>query len=284
MDRLTKEFVLPIFRTGYEGNGDGGGDGNGDGGGDGGGGSGEFTQADIDTAVEKAVGGLKTTNQALKGEKTEIKKTLDAMNAQFTALGGEDGIKKLSEFQKKLSEDESTSLLADGKHEEWFDKRTAALRKSHEKELGTVQEATEAANGRAEKAEARLHKTILKAEVLTAAKDAGTVAEASADIRLRAERVFTWDDERESLVVKDEDGDVVLSKDGKSPKSVAEWLDEQKEGARHWWPGSKGAGADGSGDGGEGGGDEDISTADYPTFAAKRKLQKAAKAKARGFA
>ena len=281
MDTLTKGFVLPIFRTGFEGDGDGDGDGNGDGNGDG---EKNFTQANIDEAVEKAVGGLKTTNQALKGEKTEIKKALDAMNAQFAALGGEDGINKLSEFQKKLSEDESTSLLADGKHEEWFDKRTSALRKSHEKELGTVKEAELASNTRAEKAEARLHKSILKAEVLTAAKDAKTVPEAAADIRLRAERVFTWDDEREMLVIKDDDGDVVLSKDGKSPKSVTEWLDEQKEGARHWWPGSKGAGADGSGDGDGGGGDEDISTADFDTFAAKRKAQKAAKAKARGFA
>lgn len=280
MGKSTKGYSLPIFRTGFEGEGDGDGDGNGDGDGKG---AGAFSQDDIDAAVEKAVGGLKSTNTALKSEKTEMKKSLDAVNAQFAALGGEDGINKLSEFQKKLSEDESTSLLAEGKHEEWFDKRTAALRKSHEKELGTVREQETAANTRAEKAEANLHKSILKAEVLTAAKDAGTVAEAAADIRLRAERAFTWDAERDSLVQKDADGDVILSKDGKNPKSVAEWLDEQKEGARHWWPGSKGGGADGSGDGDGGSGDEDISTADFDTFAAKRRKDKAAKAKARGF-
>lgn len=279
MDHTTKGIYFPVFRTGFEG---------GDAAADAAaaaaaaGGTG-LTQADIDSAVENAVGGLKTTNAALKSEKSDIKKALDAMNAQFKALGGEDGIAKLSEFQQKLAKDESTSLLAEGKHEEWFDKRTAALRKSHEKELGTVSEQVNAANTRAEKAEATLHKTLLKAEVLTAAKDAGTIAEASADIRLRAERVFTWDVERETLVIKDADGDIVLSKDGKTPKSVTEWLDEQKDGARHWWPASQGAGAGGSGDGAGGAGDEDISTADFDTFAAKRKQQKDAKAKSRGF-
>ena len=283
MDTRTEDNYLPIHRVGFEGDGDGDGDGDGKGGDGDGSGDSKFTQADIDGAVEKAVSGLKGTNAALKSEKTEIKKSLDAMNAQFTALGGEDGIKTLSEFQKKLSEDESTSLLAEGKHEEWFDKRTAALRKSHEKELGTVRESEQGAVTRAEKAEANLHKVILKAEVLTAAKDSGTVAEASADIRLRAERAFSWDDESESLVIRDDDGDVVLSKDGKSPKNVAEWLEEQKEGARHWWPGSKGAGADGSGDGDGGTGDEDISQADFDTFAAKRKAQKKKRDEARGF-
>lgn len=286
MDTEIYTLRLPlIFRTGFEGEGDGDGDGDGGGDGDGdkGGGDKQFTQADIDAAVTKSVSGLKSTNAALKEEKTAVKKQLDGMQAQFDQLGGEEGIKTLSEFQKKLSADEGTKLLADGKHEEWFDRRTEALRKDHENQLDALNEKLTGASEAVTKAEGRLIKQVLKADVLSAAKDAGTVAEAAGDIQLRAERAFKWDNEREALVLHDEEGGVLFGKDGKSPKGVSEWLGEQKESARHWWPPSKGAGADGSGDAGGDKGDEDISQLPYDDFAKKRSAQKLAREKERGF-
>jgi len=286
MDTEIYTLRLPlIFRTGFEGEGDGDGDGGGGGDGDGdGGGEKNFTQADIDAAVTKSVSGLKSTNAALKEEKTAVKKQLDGMQAQFDALGGEDGIKTLSEFQKKLASDESTKLDSDGKHEEWFDRRTDALRKDHENQISALNEKLTVANEAVAKADGRLIKQVLKADVLSAAKDAGTVAEASSDIQLRAERAFKWDAEREALVLHDDEGGVLFGKDGKSPKGVAEWLTEQKESARHWWPPSKGAGADGDGGGGGGDkGDEDISQLPYDEFEKKRKQQRADREKAHGF-
>jgi hypothetical protein len=288
MDTEIYTHDLPfVFRTGFEGEGDGDGDKGGDKGGDGdgdkGGGDKTFTQADIDAAVDKSVSGLKSTNAALKDEKTAVKKQLDGMTAQFDALGGEEGIKTLAEFQKKLASDESTKLLADGKHEEWFDRRTAALRKDHENQLEALNEKLVVADDAVKKADGRLIKQVLKADVLSAAKDAGTVAEAASDIQLRAERAFKWDGEREALVLHDEEGGVLFGKDGKSPKGVSEWLTEQKESARHWWPPSKGAGADGSGDAGGDKGDEDISQLPYDEFAKKRAAQKLAREKERGF-
>lgn len=288
MDTETYTLRLPlIFRTGFEGDGDGDGDGGkGKGDGDGGkGGEGDknFTQADMDAAIEKSVSGLKSTNAALKDEKTAVKKQLDGMQAQFDQLGGEEGIKTLSEFQKKLNADEGTKLLADGKHEEWFDRRTEALRKDHENQLGTLNEKLAVADDAVKKADARLVKQVLKADVLSAAKDAGTVAEAAVDIQFRAERAFKWDAEREALVLHDDEGGVLFGKDGKSPKGVSEWLDEQKEQSRHWWPPSKGAGADGSGDAAGKKGDEDISQLPYDEFAKKRTVQRLAKEKERGF-
>lgn len=242
-----------------------------------------FSQVDIDAAIEKAVTGLKTTNTALKEEKTGIKKTLDAMQKQFEALGGEEGIKTLSEFQKKLSEDESTKLLSEGKHEEWFDRRTEALRKDHENQLTAIGEKLTAADETATKAVARFNKKVLEADVLSAAKDEETVPGAASDIQLRAERAFVWDDEKEIMVTKDDKGGVLFGKDGSSPKTVREWLVEQKENSRHWWPASKGAGADGSGDTGGDKGDEDMGKLPYDQFAKKRQAQKEAKAKERGF-
>lgn len=286
MDTEIYTTLLPlIFRTGFEGDGDGDGDkgGGGDGDGDKGGGDKQFTQADIDAAVDKSVSGLKSTNAALKEEKTAVKKQLDGMQAQFDQLGGEDGIKTLSEFQKKLAADEGTKLLADGKHEEWFDRRTEALRKDHENQIEALNEKLAVADAAVTKADGRLIKQVLKADVLSAAKDAGTVAEAANDIQLRAERAFKWDAERETLVLHDEEGGVLFGKDGKSPKGVSEWLGEQKEASRHWWPPSKGAGADGSGDAGGDKGDEDISQLPYDQFAKKRSEQKRAREKEQGF-
>ena len=157
------------------------------------------------------------------------------------------------------------------------------MRKDHENQIETLNTKLADAGDAVQKAEARLIKQVLKADVLSAAKDAGTVPEAAADIQLRAERAFKWDAEREQLVLHDDEGGVLFGKDGKSPKGVREWLDEQKEASRHWWPPSKGAGADGSGDAGGDKGDEDISQLPFDQFAKKRTEQKRQREKDTGF-
>ena len=63
-----------------------------------------------------------------------------------------------------------------------------------------------------------------------------------------------------SLVMRDRDGGIEYGKDGKTPKTVQEWLQEQVERKRHWFPPSKGAGADTSV--GAGGKREDVDLSD----------------------
>ena len=255
------------------GGGDGGNKGGGDGGGSGGDG-GDDVKTQIAAAVETATEGLKNTNAALKTEKTELKTKFDTLNGHFEKLGGDEGIGALLAIQERFSKDEQGKLLSEGKYDEWYEQRTDALRKDHANQIEQVEKKYTDSNSRAEALESKLRQTVLKADVLSAAKDASIKPEAVADVQLRAERAFSFDQERDMLVIKDEAGGVLFGKDGKTPKSVAEWLDEQKETARHWWPDSQGGGAGGSGDP-AGGGTKDLSSLPYPEFKRERAKQTA---------
>ncbi len=104
-----------------------------------------------------------------------------------------------------------------------------------------------------------------------AATASGIEPGALLDVQLRAQTQFTFDQERDTLVIRDSDGGVVFGKDGKSPKSIKEWLDDQKEVSRHWWPPSKGGGAEGSGRGSGGG--KDMGSLSMAEYAAQRRKE-----------
>jgi hypothetical protein len=199
-------------------------------------------------AVEAEVAGLKRSNEELKAEKVEAFKARDEMRAIYEKLGGEDGVTSLLKMRENLQNDELGRLLSDGKHEEWYDRRVAAMRQDHENQISSLNEALVKEQKQRELSEGKLRSTILNAEVLRAASALGVVPEAGPDVMLRAERDFTYDPERDQLVIRDENGGVVFGKDGANPKGIAEWLEEQKPTARHWWPASKGGGAGGSGE------------------------------------
>lgn len=232
-------------------------------------------QAHIDGLIAKSVEGLKGTNTALKDEKKAIKLQLDGFTAQFEQLGGEEGIKSLKNLHERLSKDEDLKLLGEGKHEEWLERKTAALRTSQEKALKVALDKATEADTRAEVTKKKLHTKVLETAILQAASTGGVRPEAVPDVQLRAERTFVYDDETDSLVIKDKDGEVQIGKDGKSPMGVPEWLEAQKETARHWWPESKGGGAGGSGERG-GSGAEDLSKVPFPEFERKRRAQQEA--------
>lgn len=237
-------------------------------------------QAKIDAAVAAAVDGLKKTNTELKTEKTQLKDEFTALKSMIESLGGEDtlkqlgnadAIKNLAEMKKRFEADEQGQLLSQGKYDEWFDKRTSSMRKDYESQMKKMASDMEALNGKVVAAEGALRKKFLETEVSAACMDAGVQASAMTDVQLRAASSFHFDQERNRLVLKDEDGAVVFGKDGASPKTVREWLEDSKEVASHWWPPSKGGGADGSGRGGDK--STDLSKLSFAEYASKRKEQ-----------
>ncbi len=212
-------------------------------------------EARIAKAVEEQVAGLKKTNEELKNEKTQVAAKLDSFSQAIEALGGidtlkglgnADTIKQMVEMRSRFEKDEQGKLLTEGKYDEWFDKRTDALRKDHQNQMAQLQTLAESERKGKEMAEIALRKKVLETEVSSACGDAKVEPSAWLDVQLRAQQVFTYDPDRKRLVVRDSDGGVVFGKDGKTPKSIREWLDEQKDVSRHWWPSSKGGGAGGS--------------------------------------
>lgn len=202
---------------------------------------------DVQRRIDEAVSGLKRTNEALKEEKTGLKKQFDELKAQIDALGGSDGLKQLQDLNAKFATDELGKLLKEGKHDEWFDRRAKSLRDEHAKQLGQHDTKVKQAEERAAKAEQKLQRMMLTTAVQAAAVKAGVEPTAIEDISEIAANRFQFDPEKGQLVLKDSDGVVVFGKDGKSPKSVEEWLEDQRESRRHWWAASTSGGASGSG-------------------------------------
>ncbi len=208
-------------------------------------GGGDTVTPDATAEIEKATAGLKEKNRQLLDERKKDQQALKQLQSQFEKLGGEEGLAQLLKIKTNFEADENNKLLADGKYDEYRAKLTESMKRDHEKELAARDSKIEEANQRAEAAERQLHQTLLRTEVNAAAAKSGVEPSALEDIELRAERNFVFDSERQQLVLKDSEGGVVYGKDGK-PKSVAEWLEDQKEVAKHWWPPSTSGGASGN--------------------------------------
>lgn len=280
---MLDRFLQPYYREMYApetGAGGGGGEGGtgGDGGEGGGEGTGTPTPAAVDpeseafkTAVASAVSdqveialsAVKGTNVELKNEKTALKAERDAILKTMTDLGGEEGIQKLAELKTNLEKDEVGKLLTEGRHQEWFDRRTEGLRATHVNQVEALTSKIADAEASESGAIVRLQDMVLKNEVLNACKDLGVLPEAVADVQLRARGVFTYDKaytENDRVVMRDQDEAIVFGADAQTPKSLNEWLVERKEDSRHWWAPSKGGRANGSGSTDGGDGEADLST------------------------
>ncbi|UVM02298.1 hypothetical protein LOY41_12220 [Pseudomonas atacamensis] len=197
-------------------------------------------KAAIATAVETSVSGLKTKNSELLGKLKETTGKLTQFETQFEGID----IDAVKGLLSRAGQDEETKLLTEGKVDEVFNRRTERLRGDYDKQLKTV-------TARAEKAEAfaaKFQGKVLGDSVRGAALKAGALPEATDDIILRAKGVFSLNEEGEAVAV-DEDSQVILGKDGKTPLTPLEWAESLRESAPHLWPRASGTQAPGGGSG-----------------------------------
>lgn len=244
---MLKLIDRPSFLRFPEGDGSGGGGGgSGDGDGDGTGGSGDGDlESKIKAAVEEATAGLRKNRDDVIGEKRDLKKKFDEQNDVIVALGGPDGMKRLQTMMETLQKDELGTLLAEGKTEEWFDKRAGAMKKDYDARMKLIQDKLTEAIKERDESVSSFRTKVLETEVLSACGEAGVVDSAYDDVKAAAGFLFKNDPEH-GLCIRDKEGTVVYGKDGKTPLSPLEWLGMQKETKRHWWPPSKGADASSS--------------------------------------
>lgn len=256
---MFKFFDHPSFLLAPEGDGaGGGGSGDGDGSGGGGGGGDDDLQEKIKKAVEEETERLRVNRDAVISEKRDLKKKYDELNDIVVSLGGSDGVKSLLEMKEHLDKDEMGKLLAEGKTEEWFDRRAGAMRKDYEDRIVAIQEKLDETVKERDGAVHDLRSKVLETEVLSACAEAGVVDSAFDDVKAAASSLFKNDPEH-GLVIRDRENSIVYGKDGKTPLTPLEWLGMQKETKRHWWPPSKGADASGGHGGGTGSGEVDLS-------------------------
>lgn len=202
---------------------------------------------DIDSVVNTATASLRANRDKILNEKREISEKAKALEERFNQLGGDEGIANLMKVQEQIESSELMKMIAEGRHDEWYEAKTESLRASHSNEKAALEERYQEAAERAQAAETRFQNTVLENSTLGVCAKAGVIDGALPDVVARVSREFTWSEELQAHVILDDHGGIVLGKDGKSPKNVAEWLEERQTDARHWFPPSKGGGLSGGG-------------------------------------
>jgi hypothetical protein len=185
-------------------------------------------------AIAAATGGLKNKNDELLGEIRGLKdkvKTFDGLDPV--------AIKAMLD---KVGNDEEAQLIAKGKYEEAFAKRTERLQADHKKTLDKLEADRVKLS---EKNQKLVQKATNEAIILAHAKT-GARKEAVEDFILRAKGAgFTIDDDG-NVIAKDGEGKPVFGKDGTTPLTPIEWAESLRETASHLWPPAQGSGAEGS--------------------------------------
>jgi len=211
----------------------------GDEGGGGEGGEGDenkaFTQKDLDSAVEKAVGGLKTKNQELLGNMKELSEKLKSY--------GDIDPKKVREMMAKFENDEDQGLLKEGKIDELVAKKVDKIRAEMQDELqGVVSERDDFKMKYISENE-RFNNHVVSESVMKKAINAGVRKEALDDVVTAAGPIFKIGEDGEPEA-RDKDGN--LRRIGDKLFTADNWIESLRETKPHYWPDTSGAGASGA--------------------------------------
>lgn len=190
------------------------------------------------------VDGLEDTNglkSALQKERQAAKDARELAKKLEEQYAGID-VNVVRDMMAKFDKDGDAALIAAGKIDEVIAKRTEKLKTDYQRQLDAEKKNTEQAHAKASKFSQR----VLDDNIRAAAVKAGLHSHAIDDALFRARSMFTINDDGEAVQM-DENGTVILGKDGKTPFNPTEWLEDMKDKAPHWYPaGSSGGGAGGS--------------------------------------
>lgn len=141
--------------------------------------------------------------------------------------------RELTVLQRKLEEKE---LLDKGEVDKVVNLRVEQMRNELQTTIDTTTTQLTAA-------QAQLNKLLVDNVVKSAALKHGVLADAVDDVVLRAKNIYSVKDGVPTPT--NEKGEIIYSKDGKTPMPVEEWLADLKKTARHLFAGSTGGGAGG---------------------------------------
>lgn len=211
-------------------------------GGEGGGGAPQITP-EVQALIDQQVAGLKAKNSELIQASKAAKAEAEALKQQFEGVD----IDAVKGLLKRASQDEETRMLAEGKVDEVFNRRTERLKADFDKQF----QAKDAELQRAQQANQKLSARALSDAVAKAAVKAGALPAALDDIVLRAQH-NGWGVNDDGDVIAHKGDEVQFGKDGKTPLTAEEWAESLREAAPHLFQQPQGTGAPGSSGGGSG--------------------------------
>lgn len=201
----------------------------------------KFQEA-VKEQVAKLTEGLAKNRDDLKAEKKELQEKLSAFQNQWDGLDA----KKVKETLALIEKNEDVKLLAEGKNEEVLQKRTQRLTEEHDRVVQGLNKQIEDLTSQNLGFQNQIKTLRVEGEVRQAAVEQGLIPSAVDDALTRANSLFKVD-ESGNLVAQESGGSVVMGKDGRAPLTPAEWLEDMRPKASHWWPAPAGAGAQGGG-------------------------------------
>lgn len=182
--------------------------------------------------------GLKSALEKERQSARDATRQLKEFQKQYDGIDPEEA----KQLMKVFETNEEARLIAQGKTDEVIQRRIEKQRTEFEKQ---VQAANQKAEQEAEKAR-RFEQRVLDSHIMAAATKAGIHQHAIDDALLRARSMFRLNDDGQAVQF-DQDGNVVIGKDGKTPFTPNEWLEGMKETAPHWFPaGNSGGGVGGN--------------------------------------
>lgn len=188
-------------------------------------------------------GGLRSALQKERAAVAAAKAEADRKLAE--ALAPFEGIdpKQVKELMAQFASAEEREAIKNGHIDEVIKTRMQKEREALSAEVAASQEERD---GALEVASTFMER-VLDNAVFSAAVKAGLQSSAIDDALLRARSIFSLDDDGNAVQFEEDGETVVLGKDGKTPYSPGEWLEEMREKAPHWFPaGNAGGGAPGS--------------------------------------
>lgn len=186
-------------------------------------------------------------------------KLLDELKTAKESLKLWDGLdnEQIKNLMERMSNDEETKLLAEGKVDEVISRRTDAMQRDHEHQVLTLNEKIEELTGVIGKKDERLTVMTVDGQIREAYSGLNFEPTALDDVIRLGRTVFKMDDNGKA-VPRDGDGQVMFGKDGKSQMTSSEWLENLADSKKYLRPASGGGGAQNNGKGGKG---FDMSTA-----------------------
>lgn len=184
------------------------------------------------------VSGLKSALKKERESREAAEKAVKDVSKQWEGMDP----KEMRELLDRIEGDEDMKLIKEGKYDQVFAKRTEKLRIDHQKQLDKQAADNKTALDLAVKRTAQYEQRVLENHLRQAAIEVGIHPQAVRDALFQGRAAFVLD-ENGNAVQKQEDGTIVIGKDGKSPFSPKEWLESMRAEAPHWFP------ANGSGTG-----------------------------------
>lgn len=188
-------------------------------------------QALVQKLFDEKAQGLVSKNQELIQAQKQLKQQFEGVNP--------DEYRKLKAF---MEQNEEAQLLAEGKTDEVFKRRSEKLVAEYDAKVKAASEDAQTWQQKADTYRTQVEQLRIDDVVTRAMIKAGAVEGADEDARLLARQLFKLEDD--GIVGRDAKGNLLTGKSG--ALTLDEWVDQLKTSKAHWFGKAQGVGVKGS--------------------------------------